>query len=99
MKVIVHYPKSEEGMKELERRVAECCAEAAINRIQNLTCSAGQKVRLLDAIIKAEAIEPTEEEVEKAVAEEAERAGRDFRFWAGYRSSAAAPRRWGRNRP
>ena len=32
---------------------------------------------VLDAIIKAETIEPTEEEVEKAVAEEAERAGRE----------------------
>ncbi len=39
---------------------------------------------VLDAIIKAEAIEPTEEEVEKAIAEEAERAGRDVE---GFKSS------------
>ena len=32
---------------------------------------------VLEALIKAEGIEPTEEEIEKAVAEEAERAGRD----------------------
>ena len=51
VKVLFHFPETEEGNKELARRVAELHASAVIQRIKDLDCSRAQKLELLDAII------------------------------------------------
>ena len=74
MKVRMMYQglRFEDYMKytgQTEDQVKEMYRPEAKNRV---------KMQLvLEAMVKAEGIEPTEEEVEKAIAEEAERAGRD----------------------
>ena len=49
--IVVHYPKTEEGWRELRRRMAIVHAEAVLNSISKLNCPASQKERLLQAII------------------------------------------------
>lgn len=50
--VIVHYPKTEEGQRELSQRVASVHADLVNRYIQNLNCPSRQKEELLDAVIK-----------------------------------------------
>lgn len=52
MKIIVHYPKTEEGKQELARRVASVHADAVLSRIKSLDCPDQQKLALIDAIIE-----------------------------------------------
>lgn len=49
--IIVHYPKTEEGKRELRRRVAVMRAEIIRNRINKLNWPTSEKIRLVDAII------------------------------------------------
>ena len=49
--IIVHYPKTEEGKRELCRRVAVMRAEIIRNRINKLNWPTSEKIRLVDAII------------------------------------------------
>lgn len=49
--VIVYYPKTEEGLEELSRRVALVHADAVNRRLKELTCPEKQKLELLDAVI------------------------------------------------
>ena len=51
MNVIVYYPTTEEGWRELRRRVASVHADATLNSISKLKCPAWQKQKLLKAII------------------------------------------------
>ena len=44
--VIVHYPKTEAGVRELEQRVAAVHVDAAQAYIERLTCPAEQKIAL-----------------------------------------------------
>lgn len=48
--IIVHYPTTEAGRRELQRRVAEVHADAILNYVQKLNCQHWQKINLLDAI-------------------------------------------------
>ena len=60
--VIVYYPKTEEGKRELARRVADVHADVVHQAIQKLNCPSAQKLELLDAVIataKKEAGEQT----------------------------------------
>lgn len=50
--VIVHYPTTEEGWRELRSRVASVHADAVMNSIQKLNCPTWQKIKLLVAIIE-----------------------------------------------
>ncbi len=50
--VIVHYPKTEEGKRELADRVASVHADMVNQYIKKLNCPSEQKVQLLDAIIE-----------------------------------------------
>ena len=50
--VIVYYPKTEAGQRELANRVAGIHADIVNHRLQDLNCSSEQKIQLLDAIIK-----------------------------------------------
>ena len=49
--VIVHYPKTEEGKRELARRVADVHADYVISTINKLNCPMKQKLELLQAVI------------------------------------------------
>ena len=50
--IIVHYPTTEEGWRELRRRMAIVHADAVLNYVQNLNCPTWQKIKLIDAIIE-----------------------------------------------
>ena len=50
--IIVHYPTTEEGWRELRRRVAAVHADGALDSISRLDCPVSQKESLLKAIIK-----------------------------------------------
>ena len=49
--IIVHYPKTEAGMAELARRVAEVHADAVNYKLKQLNCPTKQKLDLMDAVI------------------------------------------------
>lgn len=61
--VIVHYPKTEEGKRELADRVASVHASLVNQHIKKLNCPSEQKVQLLDAVIKSASIEKTGEQI------------------------------------
>ena len=50
--IIVHYPKTEEGWRELRRRMAIVHADAVLNSVQKLNCPTWQKIKLVEAIIE-----------------------------------------------
>jgi hypothetical protein len=50
--VIVHYPNTEDGKRELANRAAGVHADVVQQTIQKLNCSSRQKMMLLDEIIK-----------------------------------------------
>ena len=50
--IIVHYPTTEEGWRELQRRMAIVHADAVLNSVQKLNCPTWQKIKLIDAIIE-----------------------------------------------
>lgn len=51
MNIIVHYPKDEQKLNALQKKVAEAHAEAVDTFINQLTCPKEQKIALLDALI------------------------------------------------
>lgn len=51
VKLIVHYPKTQQGKQELAGRVAEVHAGFVVNTIQKLDCPTKQKLELLQAIM------------------------------------------------
>lgn len=55
--IIVHYPKTEEGWRELRKRMAIVHADAVLNSVQKLNCPTWQKIKLIDAIIEDAKIE------------------------------------------
>lgn len=50
--IIVHYPTTEEGWRELRKRMAIVHADAVLNSVQKLNCPTWQKIKLIDAIIE-----------------------------------------------
>lgn len=52
VKLVVYYPKTEEGKEELARRVSDTHAAAVSQRLNNLNCPTSQKLALLDALIE-----------------------------------------------
>ena len=60
--VIVHYPKTEQGKRELAERVAGVHADMVNQYIKKLNCPSDQKVQLLDAVIKSTSIEKAGEQ-------------------------------------
>lgn len=51
--MIVHYPKTKEGKRELAERVANVHADMVNQQIQKLSCPSEQKIQLLDSILKS----------------------------------------------
>lgn len=60
--VIVHYPKTIEGQRELAERVASVHTSLVNQHIKKLNCPSDQKVQLLDAVIKSSSIEKADEQ-------------------------------------
>lgn len=60
--VILHYPKSIEGQRELAERVAGVHADMVNQHIKKLNCPSDQKVQLLDAVIKSASIKKAGEQ-------------------------------------
>lgn len=52
IQVIIHYPKTEEGKRELARCIAVVHADKVNQTIKKLNCPSEQKVQLLDSIIE-----------------------------------------------
>ena len=50
--MIVYYPQTEEGKRELARRVAGVHADMVHQYINKLNCPTEQKMQLLDAVIE-----------------------------------------------
>ena len=50
MNVIVHLPKSPEGLLDLQKRVATIHAEAVLKYIAKLPCSKEQKIQVVSSI-------------------------------------------------
>ena len=53
--VVVHYPKTEAGKRELAERVAGVHADMVNRYIQKMNCPSEQKSQLLDAVIETAA--------------------------------------------
>lgn len=51
VKLTVYYPKTEEGKKELARRVSDVHAAAVTQRLKLLNCPTQQKLSLLESVI------------------------------------------------
>lgn len=51
--VIVHYPKTEQGKRELAERVASVHADMVNQSIKKLNCPSEQKIQLLDIVLIA----------------------------------------------
>lgn len=51
IQMIVHFPQTEEGRRELARRVAEVHADFVLDTLHGLDCPARQKLELLQAVI------------------------------------------------
>lgn len=51
IRVVVHYPGTGEGRRELARRAAEVHAEFVAETIRKLDCPARQKLDLLQAVL------------------------------------------------
>ena len=52
MKVIVHYPQTEQGKQKLKRAVTDVHIDAVLKHISKLNCPKEQKEKLLQEIIK-----------------------------------------------
>jgi hypothetical protein len=52
VKVIVHYPQTEQGKEKLKRAVTDVHIDAVIKHISTLNCPKEQKEKLLSDIIK-----------------------------------------------
>ena len=55
--MIVHYPNTEKGKRELAERVASVHADMVNQYIKKLNCPSDQKIRLLDTVIKSASVE------------------------------------------
>lgn len=51
--LIVYYPKTEEGKRELAQRVADVHAETVKQTVSKLSCSSKQKEQLIDSVIRS----------------------------------------------
>lgn len=50
MDIIMHYPKTEQGLRELQKRITSVHAEAVEQYLTKLPCPKAQKIELLKAV-------------------------------------------------
>ena len=51
MKAIVHYPKNRDYQEELAQKVAVVHAEEVLRKLQTISCSKEQKIKIIKDII------------------------------------------------
>lgn len=52
-KIVMHYPKTEEGMRQLTQRVAHAHADAVIHKVNGTRGSVRERIELMKAVINA----------------------------------------------
>ena len=50
IKLVMHYPKTEEGIRQLSQQVAEAHAEAVIHKISSTRSSVKEKIAMMQAV-------------------------------------------------
>ena len=60
--IVVHYPKTEEGWRELRRRMAIVHADAVLNSISKLNCPASQKESRRSSTIRKHRSKPKKQQ-------------------------------------
>ncbi len=53
IKLVMHYPKTEEGIRQLSQQVAEAHAEAVIHKISSTRSSVKEKIAMMQAVANA----------------------------------------------
>lgn len=53
IEIIVHYPTTDEGKKELARRVSEVHADFVCAKLKAMDCPTKQKLELLNTVVAA----------------------------------------------
>lgn len=67
-KIVMHYPKSEEGMRQLTQRVAQAHADAVIHKVNGTRGSVREKIELMKAVntaAKSERASPANDELSR----------------------------------
>lgn len=64
-KIVMHYPKTEEGMRQLTQRVAQAHVDAVIHKVNGTRGSVRERIELMKAVTNAaknERIVPSNDE-------------------------------------
>lgn len=67
-KIVMHYPKTEEGMRQLTQRVAQAHADAAIHKVNGTRGSVRERIELMKAVnnaAKSERASPANDELSR----------------------------------
>ena len=67
-KIVMHYPKTEEGMRQLTQRVAQAHADAVIHKVNGMRGSVREKSELMKAVnsaAKSERASPAADELSR----------------------------------
>ena len=67
-KIVMHYPKSEEGMRQLTQRVAQAHADAVIHKVNGTRGSVRERIELMKAVnnaAKSERASPANDELSR----------------------------------
>lgn len=54
MKIVFHFPETERGKKELQKRIASVHAEAVKDYLTSLACSQEQKLDLIQSLLEVD---------------------------------------------
>ena len=68
LKIVMHYPKSEEGMRQLTQRVAQAHADAVIHKVNGTRGSVRERIELMKAVnnaAKSERASPANDELSR----------------------------------
>lgn len=52
-KIVMHYPKTEDGIRQLTQRVAKAHADAAIHKVNGTLGSVRERIELIKAVTNA----------------------------------------------
>lgn len=67
-KIVMHYPKTEEGMRQLTQRVAQAHADAVIHKVNGTRGSVRERIELMKAVnnaAKSERASPATDELSR----------------------------------
>ena len=67
-KIVMHYPKTEEGIRQLTQRVAQAHADAVIHKVNGTRGSVKERIELMKAVTnaaKSERASPANDELSR----------------------------------